>query len=111
MKTAPVTSVEEARSQSLSDFSQNASQTLERLNQSDEAEVLTVDGQAKAVLISPAAYTEMLEDALLTRDVRSIRKSMEQYKRGEYVLAEDFFKQLERELMARKAQHDREKHS
>ena len=40
--------------QSLTDFRQNANQTLDRLGKTGEAEILTVNGEARAVLLSPA---------------------------------------------------------
>src|SRR5438874_2509301 len=49
--------------QSLTDFRQKATETLDRLNQTGEAEILTVNGEARAVLLSPAAYDELARDA------------------------------------------------
>jgi prevent-host-death family protein len=51
----------------LSDFRQKAGETLDRINRTGNAEILTVNGEARAVLLSPAAYDEIARDAELTR--------------------------------------------
>lgn len=52
--------------QSVTAFRQNATETLDRLARTGEAEVLTVDGEARAVLLSPAAYDAMVREARLS---------------------------------------------
>lgn len=69
--------------QSLTDFRQKASETLERINRTGEAEILTVNGEAKAVLMSPARYDEMAREAQLARDVAAMRRSREQIDQGQ----------------------------
>lgn len=89
--------------QSLTDFRQKAAETLDRLNQTGEAEILTVNGEARAVLLAPAVYDELAREAQLTRDVTVIRRAMQQIRDGRGRDAADVFDELRQELLARKA--------
>ena len=103
------------RTHSLSDLGQSLPETIERVGQSDEAEVITVDGKPRAVLLSLTTYQELtrnllghelddeLSDDLTDEDVRVMRRSIEQLNRGEYVEAGAFFDQLHAELLALQA--------
>src|SRR5665213_3489406 len=88
--------------QSLSDFRQKAAETLDRLNRTGEAEILTVNGEARAVLLSPAAFDELTREAQLTRDVAVIRKAMKQIDDGHGMEVDDVFSSIRAELNARK---------
>jgi PHD/YefM family antitoxin component YafN of YafNO toxin-antitoxin module len=87
--------------QSLTDFRQKASETLERLNRTGEAEVLTVNGEARAVLLAPAIFDELAREAQLSRDVAAMRRALRQIGEGEGRDAEEFFAELRLELLAR----------
>ena len=89
--------------QSLSDFRQNAGETLDRLAKTREAEIITVNGEARAVLLSPAAYDELARDAEIARDVLAIRKAMKQFDEGKGRPVGEFSAELRAELMAMKA--------
>jgi PHD/YefM family antitoxin component YafN of YafNO toxin-antitoxin module len=95
--------------QSLSDFRQKASETLDRLNKTGEAEVLTVNGEARAVLLAPAAYDELAREALLARDVAVIRQSEREMAAGEVQEAGEFFRQLRARLLKMKARRRKAK--
>ncbi len=88
--------------QSLSDFRKNAAQTIDRLNASGEAEILTVNGEARAVLISPAVYDDLARQAQLSSDVTAIRTSMKQIREGKFKEADAFFDQIQAQLLAKK---------
>ena len=88
--------------QSLSDFRKNAAQTIDRLNQSGEAEILTVNGQA-AVLISPAVYDDLARQAQLSDDVTAIRTSISQINEGKFKKVNAFFDQVHAQLLATKS--------
>ncbi len=88
--------------QSLTDFRQNATQTLDRINQSGEAELITVNGEARAVLLAPATFDEMARELTLARDAATIRLAMEQSEQGKSQEAGRFFKQLRQTLRAKK---------
>src|SRR4051812_23998113 len=89
--------------QSLTDFRQKASETLDRLNRTGEAEILTVNGEARAVLLSPAVYDALTREAELTRDVTVIRKAMLDIDQGKGREAGAYFDELRARLLAMKA--------
>jgi prevent-host-death family protein len=88
--------------QSLSDFRQKAAETLDRLNATGEAEILTVNGEARAVLLSPASFDELAREAQLTRDVAVIRKAMKQIDEGQGIEADQVFESIRAELLVLK---------
>ena len=88
--------------QSLTDFRQKASETIERLNRTGEAEIITVNGEARAVLVAPVVFDEMSKELELARDVESIRKSMKQIEAGDYLEADEFFDELRAKLLSMK---------
>ena len=59
---------ENPHTRSLSDFHQHADEVINYLDHSGEAEVLTINGEARAVLLSLHTFEELVRDALLTRD-------------------------------------------
>jgi PHD/YefM family antitoxin component YafN of YafNO toxin-antitoxin module len=65
--------------QSLTAFRQKAAETLDRVNETGEAEIITVDGQARGVLLSPAAYDVLAREA----HVASMRRAIKQLDAGE----------------------------
>jgi prevent-host-death family protein len=95
--------------QSLTDFRQKASETIERLNRTGEAEIITVNGEARAVLVAPAVYDELARELEITRDVAAIRKAMNQFEEGKGIPIEQAHQQLRDELLAMKAAQDAKK--
>ena len=93
--------------QSLSDFRKKAAETLDRLNKTGDAEIITVNGEARAVLLSPAVYDEMARETELSRDVEAMRRAMQQIKEGKGRLASEVFAELRAELLAMKAAQDK----
>jgi prevent-host-death family protein len=88
--------------QSLTDFRQKATETLDRINKTGEAEILTVNGEARAVLLSPAAFDELAREAQLSRDVAVIRQAMREIDEGRGKEAGAFFAELRARLVAMK---------
>lgn len=86
--------------QSLTDFRLKASETLERLNRTGEAEILTVNGQAKAVLVAPSIFDELTREAELSRDVTVMRQAIHELDQGMGEDAETFFQQVRSRLQA-----------
>ncbi len=69
---------------SLTDFKQNAQEHLHRLRETGRPEVLTVNGKAEAVVMTPEAYDRLLEMAL--GDVRAkIAVGLQQARAGELI--------------------------
>lgn len=96
--------VSSQHSQTLSEFGQNARETIDRLNKTGEAETLTVDGEARAVLLSPAAYEELAKEAMAERDAASIRRSLQQLREGKGRDVNVFLDEVRAQLLAMKAQ-------
>ncbi len=89
--------------QSLSDFRQKAAETLDRLNQTGAAEIITVDGEVRAVLLSPQTYDELTREAHLSRDVAVIRRSIQQFEAGDSKEVNAFFGEITAKLHEMKA--------
>jgi PHD/YefM family antitoxin component YafN of YafNO toxin-antitoxin module len=89
--------------QSLTDFRQKADETIDRLNRTGEAEIITVDGEARAVLLSPAVYDELAREAQQTRDASVIRQAIREIDEGKGQEAGAFFDSLRSRLLAMKA--------
>jgi hypothetical protein len=87
----------------LSDLVERPTQVFDRLHQSGEAELLTIDGRACAVLMSPTAYDELLAIAFHEYDVKSIERSMKEIEAGHYMEVGEFFDQLHAKLLKMKA--------
>jgi PHD/YefM family antitoxin component YafN of YafNO toxin-antitoxin module len=88
--------------QSLTDFRQKATETLDRLNRTGEAEILTVNGQARAVLLAPKVYDELAREAQLTRDAAAIGKAMKQIDEGAGMTSEQVFGPIRKRLRGMK---------
>jgi prevent-host-death family protein len=89
--------------QSLSEFRKTAAATIDRLNKTGDAEIITVNGEARAVLMSPAVYDELAKEAELSRDVAAIQRAMREFDEGKGVEAKTFFADLRSELLAKDA--------
>ena len=88
--------------QSLAEFRANTSETIDRLNQTGEPEILTIDGEPRAILLSPAAYHEMAQEISLSRYAENMRRALQEIKDGKSVDAEVFFADLHNQLLAMK---------
>lgn len=69
---------------SLTDFKQNAQEHLERLRSTGRPEVLTVNGRAEAVLMTPEAYDQLV-DAALGEVKAKIAVGLRQARAGELI--------------------------
>lgn len=88
--------------QSLADFREKAAETLDRINQTGEAEILTVDGEVRAVLISPKAYDDLAREAQLNRDVTTMRTALRQIEDGQGLTSDQVFGPIREKLLAMK---------
>lgn len=77
---------------SLSDFNRNSKEHVERLRESGQPEVLTLNGEAVVVVQDAEAYQELLRRADFKDTVDAIRRGMEAHERGEGI---DFLKALD----------------
>lgn len=85
--------------QSLTDFRQNATETLERLNRTGEAEVLTVNGEARAVMLSPAAFDQLARQLEESRFYDSMRLAMAEHAASKGRPAAEVFSDMRAELV------------
>jgi len=67
---------------SLSDFKRNTSELLERMEESGEPMVLTVNGKAKLVVQDAASYQKLLESIDQGEAVKGIRRGMDDVSAG-----------------------------
>ena len=88
---------------SLAEFRDAAVETLDRVNRTGEAEVITMDGEERAVLVSPRVYREMVREAQLARDVENIRISTAQIAAGQHQTVDEVSHEIRQMLLARKA--------
>jgi len=89
--------------QSLTDFRHKATETLDRLNKTGAAEILTVNGEARAVLMAPAVYDELTRELMLTRDVSVMRRAMKEIADAKGVDVDTAFNSIRSKLLALKS--------
>lgn len=83
---------------SLTDFRDNAKAHLDRLAAEGGAEVLTVNGEARGVVMSPAEFDRLAELARQAEITEGIRRSMAQFENGEGVELREGMRGLATEL-------------
>ena len=86
--------LELANIHSLSDFQRNTKDHIRNLKKSGKPVVLTVNGEAEVVVQSAEAYQRLLDDRELLDSIRSIRRGLEQAKRGEGRAMREFLEAL-----------------
>jgi prevent-host-death family protein len=67
---------------SLSDFKRNTSELLERMEDSGEPMVLTVNGKAKLVVQDAASYQKLMESVDYSEAVKGIRRGLDDVTEG-----------------------------
>ena len=77
---------------SLTDFQRNAKAHLERLKDSGQPAILTVNGKAEVVVQDAAAYQKLVDQL---KAIEGIRKGLESMKRGEGRRIDAFFEAFE----------------
>lgn len=70
---------------SLTDFRQHAADHLEQLAKSGDIEVLTVNGEAKAVIMSPKTFDDLAERAHQAEISLKIKRGMAEIEAGKGV--------------------------
>jgi prevent-host-death family protein len=79
---------------SLTDFTNNATEAIERLKETGQPQVLTVDGRAEAVVLDVASYERLLELADRTEAIEGIRRGLESMARGRGRPVDEVFAEL-----------------
>ena len=91
------------RVQSLAEFCASAAETVERVNQNGEPEMITVDGEIRCVVMPPSFYRLMAREFWLARDVAAIERSMAEHDAGLSRPAHEVFNELRTKLIQMKA--------
>ena len=66
----------------VSEFRAKTMEILKRLEETGEAEILTVNGQARGVIMSPAAFDKIMEELEMTENLAMIDKSLKAIEKG-----------------------------
>ncbi len=82
---------------SVSDFRTHTKRHLTRLKKTGRPEVLTTNGRAEGVVLSPAAYERMANLASLAESIQTIRRSVAELEAGKGRPALDFIDELARQ--------------
>jgi prevent-host-death family protein len=71
---------------SLTDFKQNAQEHLERLRHTGRPEILTVNGKAEAVVMTPATYDRLIDAASALSEAKAkIGAGLQQARAGQLI--------------------------
>ena len=70
---------------SLTDFQRNTKAHLKRLKSTGRPELLTVNGKAEAIVLSPETYQQLSELAHEAELIRGLREALAQMERGDAV--------------------------
>jgi prevent-host-death family protein len=83
---------------SLSDFRQNASAHLDRLAKTGGVDVLTVNGEARGVVMSPAEFDRLSELARQVEISQELKRAMEGVEAGRTRPAKQAIREIADEL-------------
>ncbi|HWE01233.1 MAG TPA: type II toxin-antitoxin system Phd/YefM family antitoxin [Tepidisphaeraceae bacterium] len=79
---------------SLSDFKRNTSELMERMEETGEPMVLTVNGKAKLVVQDAASYQKLMESLDYSEAVKGVRRGMDDVKEGRTKPARQAFSEI-----------------
>lgn len=68
---------------SLSDFNRNSKEHIERLKETGEPQILTVNGKAEVVVQDAESYQELLKKAEFAEIAAAVHRGMKAHGRGE----------------------------
>ncbi|MDJ0615291.1 MAG: type II toxin-antitoxin system Phd/YefM family antitoxin [Calothrix sp. MO_192.B10] len=78
----------------LSEFQRSAKAFLARLRETKTPMVLTVNGKAAVVIQDAESYQQLLDKIELLESMAGVRKSIEEFERGEGIPLKEAWKQL-----------------
>ena len=85
----------------VAEFQQRVVETLDRINRTGEAEVITIDGEIRGILLSPAAYDALTIDTAFTdEDAAMVQLSIQQLRAGQGRNAFEFLDEVRAKLLA-----------
>lgn len=79
---------------SLTEFKRNTTEFLQRIKQTKQPLVLTVNGKAELIVQDAESYQQLLDAAELVETLKGIKLGLEQMQQGKGKKAEDFFNEL-----------------
>ncbi len=79
---------------SLTDFRQHAAERLDELAKTGGVRVLTVNGQARGVVMSPQVYDQLAAEAWQDEVTRKIREGMAEIEAGKGIDAHQAMREL-----------------
>jgi prevent-host-death family protein len=79
---------------SLSDFKRNTSELMERMEESGEPMVLTVNGKAKLVVQDAASYQKLMESLDYSEAVKGIQRGLDDVAAGRTQPAKEAFAEI-----------------
>ena len=68
--------------QSLSEFKKNSAEVMDRLRETGDPVVLTINGKARLVIQDAAAYQRLLDEKDAAEALRGIRRGLDDVKHG-----------------------------
>jgi len=80
---------------SLADFLTNAEQLVDRLKQSKDPLLLTVNGKAKLVVQDAEAYQAMVGELERSRFIQAVQMGLKEAQRGESRPADEVFAEMQ----------------
>ena len=93
--------------QSLSTFKRNTTEVLRQMKETGEPVVLTVNGKAAMVVQDAAAYQKLLERVERAEYWEAMRASVEEFRAGKGIPAEEVFAEMRQILADAKAKSKR----
>ena len=82
----------------VSDFNRKPSEHIKRLQETKRPEVLTVNGKAALVMLTPDLYDELLQQTELLRSLQKIEEANADFEQGRSRPASEAFAELRQRL-------------
>ncbi len=79
---------------SLTDFQQNMSEFINRIKETGQPLMLTVDGDVEVVVLDAETYERLLDALEYKETVEAIREGLESMRSGKGMPADEFFEQM-----------------
>lgn len=86
---------------SLSDFQRNAKKHIQRIKNSGEPEVLTINGEAEVVVLSAEAYQKLVAEREMAGNLNTIHQGMVEALQGKGLPAAEALRQIRARIRAR----------
>ncbi len=88
--------------QAVTEFREKTSSVLRQIRRNDRPLLLTQNGKAAGVVLSPRAYASLADAAALANSIESVRRSLADAKSGRTRRAKDVLDDLDERVSKRK---------